>query len=183
MNTTVTYRVTGTSPLLMHSPASMSKAKDGGPKAKHIPTPEEEAEAGAYRMADRQLYFPATGFRSSLVSGGKGRKIGKSFATTLLAATVFETTIAVPLIDPTTKEPLFDFLIDTRRAVVQRQGISRSRPLLGEWEGLVEFEYDTDFLKVDWISEVFEVAGKIVGVGDYRPEKRGRFGRYSVELV
>jgi hypothetical protein len=59
------YRIEGVSSLLMNSPASMRGASPAGAKTtKRIPTPEEEAERGAYRDEEGYLYLPSAAFRA-----------------------------------------------------------------------------------------------------------------------
>lgn len=43
------YRIEGVSPLLMHSPQALMEGGPAGPSTKKVPTPEAEAEKGAYR--------------------------------------------------------------------------------------------------------------------------------------
>ena len=74
-----------------------------------------------------------------------------------------------------------------RRAVVQGQGVLRARARVPEWQTEVEFEYDPDFVTPEIIAEAFSIAGRVVGIGDYRPRcprgKGGPFGRFSVEVI
>lgn len=175
----VRYRVTGTHPLLMHSPKGMGGAA-AGLGQKRIPSPADEAEAATYRLPDGQLYLPAIAFRSAILNASKGRRIGRFAAKGVLSSSLFVTDEHVPLTDAK-GEPLSGFEIDVRRCVVQRQGVMRARPKIDEWCGELALEFDPDFLKVDWITEIFALAGRTVGVGDYRPERSGPFGRFTVE--
>ncbi len=47
---------------------------------------------------------------------------------------------------------------------------------------LLSLEIDSDFIPADMLITLFNRAGRMIGVMDYRPEKRGSFGRYTVEL-
>lgn len=159
--------------LLMHSPLGMART-DGAPElsaGKKIPTAEEEAEAGAYRLASGQLYLPATQFRSSLINGAKGRKFGKFFATALIKTSVFESgeMMECGLVDPETREPLKDYEIDVRRVVIGKSGVMRARPLLKRWACRLDVEYDEERISPEQILSVLQIAGKVSGVGDNRP--------------
>jgi hypothetical protein len=81
-----------------------------------------------------------------------------------------------------------DYVIDTRRAVVQKQGILRSRAkiVLPWWlEFILDWDEETlpqkfpDSLKED----ILPSGGRVIGLLDYRPEKRGWFGRFKVVSV
>lgn len=182
----VRFRVTGVSPLLMNNPLSM-RGGQATVGAKKIPSPEEEAASKVYRLPDGQLYLGATALRSSVIDGGKGLRLGKLGASGILSSAVFVTREECPLVDPATGEPVRAYAIDTRRVVVQNQGIIRARPSVWPWQCEVEFEFEAEQLTTDHILRFFATAGKVVGVGDYRPRcprgKGGPFGRYTVDLV
>jgi hypothetical protein len=178
-----TFRVTGKSPLLMNNGAAMRPADNTAVKTKKIPTPEEEAAAKVYKLDSGELYLPAIAFRSSLLGGCIGRKIGKRAAKTYVSAGVFSVQTECILTDPPTNKPITEYHINTMRAVVQRNGVLRSRPEITEWQVDVQLEIDRDFLTPETVLELFNLAGKLVGIGDYRPEKTGPYGRYTVELL
>lgn len=180
----ITINVEGTSPLLLHNPAGMGGGNTGlSAKGKNIPTPEAEAEAGAYRLpakkGDGQLCIPSFAFRGAMLSAAKGRKMGKDFATTLVKGSVFVTAEFTPLTTPD-GDPLHEYVIDARRARVGTAGITRCRPKLEKWAAAVEFEVDQDFLAEENCRELLAIGGRTVGVGDFRPEKSGPFGRFTV---
>jgi len=74
----------------------------------------------------------------------------------------------------------WDYL-DSRRVMIQRQGITRMRPALYKgWQAT----FDIQVLLPEYISRqlllrVMEDAGRLVGIGDFRPT----FGRFSVVRV
>jgi hypothetical protein len=83
---------------------------------------------------------------------------------------------------PITDNPA-DWEIDTRRVVVQKQGIVRSRPKITDWRCIFEVEYDEVTMEPTLIAGVLKQAGKFPGVGDYRVGKKGPFGRFEAELL
>ena len=93
------FRIESISPLLMHNPASMGGAPAAGADAKvrKIPSPQEEAEKGAYRGDDGVLYSPGIAWKSSLLSGCVGKRIGKRAASVFVQAGVFEAEERFPL--------------------------------------------------------------------------------------
>jgi hypothetical protein len=172
------------SPLLMHNPDSM-KPRDDKPGRQRIPKPEDEARASAYRLPDGQLYLKADMFRGSLLNACVGQRVGRKAAKPVFNAALFTTDREVsPLVDPTTRKPLTTWETDTRRVVVQNQGIIRARARVPHWLCEVEFEFDPDMLAIEWIDTMLALAGKISGVGDYRPSapkgKGGPYGRFIV---
>lgn len=176
------FQITGISPLLCSNPAKMT---GGNPTMgrKKIPSPEEEAKAGAYILSDGRFYLPSIHFRMGLLYAVSGKKVGKRSARQIIAAAVFNSTDKSILLDPETKKPLKEYTIDTRRAVVQKAGIMRSRPCFEKWATDVEFDIDTDLLSPKVVEENLQEAGILSGCGDYRPQRQGMFGRYQASLI
>ena len=75
-----------------------------------------------------------------------------------------------------------DYIIDSRPVVVPATGgrVIRYRPKFPEWELMFEIEFDDDLLKEDELRQIVDDTGKRVGVLDFRPEKKGPFGRFVV---
>ena len=175
------YKVTGISSVLMHNPASMVRPT-GDITKKTIPSAEDEAEAATYRLPNGQLFLKSIAFRSALLAGCRGKRLGKLGAASQVAAGVFPVEIECPLYHPTTGKPIHEYVINTTRAVVQKNGVMRSRPEIREWACDVAFEVETDFVTVNQVLELFNLGGRVAGVGDWRPEKKGPYGRFNVEL-
>jgi hypothetical protein len=184
---TVKYKLAGMPGygLMMHNPAGSMKRSSEGMGKKTIPTPEEEAEAGTYRMEDGTLYVPSHAIRGAILNATIGMKIGKRAARLIFASALFTSSEQCALFTQNGKsrKPITKFRIDTRRAVVQRSGVLRSRPILDEWACEVEFNYDEDFLSLDNIDMAIERAGKIAGLLEYRPERTGPYGRFTAERL
>lgn len=183
----VEFYVEGVSPLLMNNPLSMGAGGEGKVGIKTIPSHEEEAYSKLYRNDDGTLYLPTIAFRGALLSGAKGRRIGKQAATTRIIGSVFAADSRTPLIQPGTREPLTDdpenWRINTTRVVVNRAGILRSRPEFPEWAAIVSLAIDPELIPdTNILVELLNMGGRTVGVGDWRPEKKGFHGRFIAEL-
>ena len=177
----VNFKITGLEPgMLTNNPAKMGQSSQGA-KTKKIPSPEEEAEAGLYKDAEGNYCFPTMGFRASLLNVLSNKKVGKKAANVVFSAAVFVEDEYVILRDPKTWKPLKDYDIDSRRCVVQRNGVIRSRPKFPRWGCDLIFKVDTDLVSEDQAFEQLSEAGQVIGVGDFRPARKGMFGRYLVE--
>jgi hypothetical protein len=177
------FKITGLTPLLQNNPKSMGG--NGGIKTKKHPAPEEDAENKVYRMDDGQIYIPSISFRSSVIAprgGATAQRIGKSAAGTIFSAGVMNADEFCRLYHPETSKPIHDYEIDIRRVVVQKNGILRARPKIPEWGCDLPLEIDDNFLSIDDVLELLNRAGKIAGVGDYRPQSKGIFGRFKAEI-
>ncbi len=186
MLTNATFRIEGISPILMNNPESMQVGTASSLATKKIPTPEEEAAAKVYRAENGQLYIPSIAFRSSMIGpggGASGRRVGKYTANSRCSAGVFTVEAESLLINAKTDEPITDYEVHSCRAVVQRNGVRRSRPIVHDWATDLVLEVDDDFISLDQVHELLNISGKVAGVMDFRPQKKGVFGRYRVAKV
>jgi hypothetical protein len=71
----------------------------------------------------------------------------------------------------------WDF-IDQRRVVIQRNSVTRMRPaFLKGWSAEIEMLVNVpEYIDYQFFSEVLEMAGRLIGVGDFRPT----YGRFHV---
>jgi hypothetical protein len=193
--------ITGKSPVLMHNPASMRGGDELQRGGKRIPAPLDEARAGLYALPGGQLYIKSDSFREAGLEAAKSirdpTRKGRATMQIRFAASVFLCTEFCPLyraddnhapimnkpepVDIEDKEAEWE--IDRRRAVVQKQGIVRSRPLVRNWCCPLEFEMDDETIDGNLVLAVMQQSGKTPGVLDYRVGKKGPFGRYTVEFL
>ena len=138
---------------------------------------EDQAEHAAYRDPDtKELYIPGVCIQRCLIaaavySKGKGRASLQKIA----AACLFVNPERISL---GTKK----YLIDSRPVVIKAtQGrIIRHRPRLDKWECEFEIEYEDTLLTEKQVRKIVDDAGQRVGLLDFRPTKKGAFGRFMV---
>lgn len=198
----VTLELESISGLLMHNPAgSMGGAGDGTTatrSGKKIPKPYDEARAALYvntgdsRATSEpvQLFLPADALREAAMIAAKSfrdrTRRGNASYEQRFTASVFLSTDRFLLEDPDGKPITSDdehWNVHTKRAVVQGNGIMRSRALIRDWACTAEFEYDADTIHPPDIAMIIKQAGKFPGVLDYRPSKKGPFGRFRLTSV
>jgi hypothetical protein len=73
-----------------------------------------------------------------------------------------------------------------REDVVRLGGPSRSadlrfRPMFPEWECVLSVTYIKSSIDRNSILSLIDAGGMCVGVGEWRPEKRGEFGTYAID--
>ena len=181
----VVFEITGKSPLLMHNPSAM-KAHDGTiKKPTVIPTPEEEARLGLYLNGDGQLYVPAVSFRNAIMSAGVGKKIGKQTAWKMISCGCFAIETQCVLVNVKTNKALTTYTnVNQARVVIPKGGaVIRCRGEVANWKTKLALEIDDDFITPPQVLELFTLAGRMIGVMDWRPEKKGIYGRFSVAVM
>lgn len=171
----VSVEITGVADFLFHrwnSEAVDEKAKAAkGSKAKKT----DDVESYVYRLEDGGLAIPGEYLRQSIVTAAKFHQDPRSprkSAMDLFKAGVIPITNLAPL-----GAQQWDYL-DTRRVVVQRNGVNRTRPAMrAGWRIEVDLLVNTpEYISEAFLQEVIEKAGRLVGVGDFRPT----FGRFRV---
>jgi hypothetical protein len=173
--------VDGITPLMTHNPVNMGVVQAPG-KGSRIPEPEIEAEAGVYRLPDGTCGTKGEGFRGALIGAAPAwRAKGKRTMRTIVSHIIVVENL-VPLLhrDGT---PISDYVIDARRAIVQGQGIIRHRPRFDDWSCRFTLEFDSLLIKISdarIIVDILNDGGNRMGVGDYRPDCNGPFGRFRV---
>lgn len=179
----VKIEFTGTSPLLMANPKGMTA--DDKPKVKTKRNKDKELALAEYRNSKGQLYFLPAAFRKALINGAKGRKVGSVGLPGILMGSVFDIGDEVVLVHPKTKKPLTDYAASEMRVVNKNAGaLIAFRPQINDWQCEVEFEVDDDFVPdLSLLLDVFDIAGRTIGVGAFRPQKFGKYGRFSCRLV
>ena len=175
-----TFEIIGVSPILMNNPAAMGGG-GAGLKSKKTYVDSEEAEIRVYRNRDNHIVVPTIAFRSAMLKAASGRKIGKATARAVIAGSVFPVEQNCILLDTTTEKPIDTYEIHRCRVVVNKAGVVRARPMIQNWKTKLALEIDVDMIQDDTIiPEILNLAGKIVGIMDWRVEKLGTYGRFRV---
>jgi hypothetical protein len=179
----IAFKIVGTSPLLQNNPAAFIGSTDKGalegPKQYKD---EEEARLRLYLDPDGNYCHPTEAFPKSMVKAVTGLKFGKM---KMGAPNVVKGCVFIP--EPFTiildehGEPAKEYTIDRRSVVIGGARILRCRPCWSNWRMNLALEVDTAMMTPDWARQALALAGRIKGIGDYRPEKGGGFGRFRVE--
>lgn len=178
------FRITGLSPILQNSPRSMRPSGNDGLKGKKTYEPSEEAEVRTYRTADGSLFVPGAAFRAAMFKAAVGRKIGKLSAKSVVAAAVFPVEEQCVLLSQKDGKPISEYELHECRVVVNRAGVFRVRPKIDNWMLDLAIEIDEEMLpNPQVVCDLLNVAGKVAGIMDFRPERLGTFGRFTAELA
>jgi hypothetical protein len=72
--------------------------------------------------------------------------------------------------------------VDSRAVVIPatRGRILRHRPMFNEWSVTFDLQINTDLIDERMVREIVNNAGALVGIGDFRPAKKGPYGRFSI---
>mgnify|MGYP001024341308 CR=1 FL=1 len=172
--------IEGLTPLLMHKigAETMEKMQDRGHKITDIPTPEEEAEDGAYKNEKGELVIPARCIKASIVRASSWYKLGKRSLKQFIAGCVriepYEVSLGVK-----------KYEIDARPVVIGRGNrVIRHRPMIKQWKCTFGMIYNKEVFttkeSLEVLKKVIEEAGMRCGLLDNRPEKGGENGTFKI---
>ena len=142
--------------------------------------PREQAEKKLYVNEAGKLYQPETHIKGSLVEAGKDQKVvGKGKAT---YSKIVGYAVEINPFEIEHKKQKWKPYSVLAVNPSTRGRYLLHRPMLEEWELDFEATFDEEQIPASILKEVFERAGKSVGIGDWRPAKKGRFGKFQVTL-
>lgn len=170
----------GETPLLMNSPHAML-LQDGGVTIKTKKYDwNEEAEKVAYRDDKGFLYVPREAIKGSMLNASSYKKVGRIALRPLIAGGLRIPDEKIQILRD--GKPIKDYEIDLRTVVIQKKDrVIKSRPKIQQWELNFEIWYNPDLLpEPDNIFQVLKEAGERIGLLDFRPQKTGEFGCFSV---
>lgn len=167
--------IKGTTPLLVNRyiEGTVEKVSDATKGAKK----QIQVEDKLYTDAKGNPYIPSNYIRGALVEAGKSVQIqGKRKATysKLMGSVVSVSEDAIPL-NPNKWVPYTISAVNP----MTRGRMSVTRPKFDTW-GLKFILISTDDIPEDKMAVILEEAGKFVGIGDWRPQKKGMFGKFIV---
>lgn len=183
---TLLVPIVGTMPLIVNKFSEKAKQQmlDGqqGKKSPKVHRdPKAEYEAAFYRTKDG-YGFPVTAFKAATV--GAARFYGRDVKMTELRQFIFmfgeisdnDPQALVSIVgEPRMRE-------DTVRLAGPSRGADlRFRPEFPEWSATLVVKYVTSSLSRDSVLSLVNAGGFGIGVGEWRPEKRGEFGTYEID--
>jgi hypothetical protein len=165
----IAMSIKGLSPLLMHRyPEEPIEALEKKSK-------DEQARLALYEHAGTP-HIPGRCLQRALVgaaSFSKGK--GRASLQKVSAAGLFVDEVVLPLNG--TK-----WVVDSQSVVIPatRGRVMRHRPRFDSWQVACTLTYDNDLMTEAQVRRIVDDAGARVGLLDFRPEKKGPFGRFMV---
>lgn len=171
----VKVSIEGTAPLLFHAwnvEAVQEKAKAAkGSKGKK----EDNVESYVYRNEAKEICLPGEYFRQSIIHAAKYVQDPRSPRKS--AMDLFKAGLLVLTEYASLGKDTWDYL-DQRRVVIQRNGVNRMRPAMHKgWRAGFELQIILpEYITREILGAAITNAGRLVGVGDFRPT----YGRFQV---
>ena len=135
----------------------------------------DNIESYVYRTDSGEIAIPGEYLRGSIINAAKFRQDPRSPRKSAMDLFKAALVVTSPLASLGVTE--WDYL-DKRRVMIQRQGINRVRPAMrAGWRATFDLLVMLpEYVDRGTLRETIESAGRLIGVGDFRPT----FGRFGI---
>ncbi len=181
----IQIKIQGTTPLMCarfsdEAALAASSGSRGSSAASDRGSPQDIAEKSLYIGLSGKPAIPQPNILRCLVDGGQFFKVGKTQVTSK------ERSLLCGCLDIEEAEIVIEhaqpWRVDTRPVVIPatKGRILAHRAVFDDWELSFSVLLDTTILGEKLLREIVDAAGKRVGLGAYRPARKGPFGRFVV---
>lgn len=177
-------------PLLMNSMSEEQllaiRDKKKAPKNAAKPTPRDEADSKVYRLADGRPHMPVKNLYSCLIAAGAfvrldGKRQISTAKSTVLPGMLSIEDVELPIFGGEGRAAAkWEVDIQQGRNPNGGEAVCIIRPRFDAWEIRATLEIDQQQMSESMARELVEIAGRRIGLGDGRPQKKLTFGRFSV---
>ncbi len=167
----------GTSPLICHKWSEKAKKEMldkqmGRPKVKSFKDPEQDYEDSLYRLESGGCGFPAVAFKNAAVRAASNLDITMVQARQMFFVIADEDDLVRIDGEPTMREDMVR--LNGKTADIRYRGEFRT------WGARLHIRYNAGVISEDQVVNLFQLAGFSVGIGEWRPEKNGSFGCFTL---
>ncbi len=169
-------KVVGVAPILLHRYDDVAVERKAQAAKNSQAKKQDNIESYVYRTATGEIGIPATNVKACLREAARSlqdprspRKSARDLVTASLHVEPFITSLGRTTWDA----------VDVRRVVVQRNAVSRRRPMFQEgWElELSVVVLAPEYISPSWLHELITRAGRFTGLCDFRPD----YGRFRLD--
>jgi len=172
---TIQLMLVGDSPLIVHAwsekakkqmlDKQMKKAK----QAKEAKDPQADYEQSFYRTPEGHYGFPAIGVKASMVGACRFADLKMTEAR---GAFHIDAEMLRVLGEPRPREDMVRVGLGTADI--------RYRPEFVDWRIPVAVKFNANAISAEQIANLLNIAGFAIGIGEWRPERNGQYGRFHV---
>jgi hypothetical protein len=186
---TLTFRITGDAPLIMHNGSLADPLSKGAKQLKQVSSKRKKTDADFERMAeiefknglyideDRGPVIPGENIEATIYNAAKITKEGK-----IAKSACFVPKAAVLQYDgPRDADGLWqdERFRNSAGVKVGMSRVMRTRPIFHDWSAIVEIEYEDSVVNEEQVERWVVSGGTQVGLCDWRP----KFGRFTAEKL
>lgn len=180
--------IKGSTPLLVNrmTPEQLLALHTGDRKKfKTRKEPRQEAQDKVYATHDGNPYLPTENLMACLISAGMyikldGKRQMSTAKSTLLPGFLSIEEPFLPLVSGDGKPAAWEVDMRQGRNPGGGEAVCIIRPRFDTWSLRASMLVDTDSISENVIRELVDIAGGRIGLGDFRPQRRGIYGRFKV---
>jgi hypothetical protein len=185
----ITVTIQGITPLIMNRFTEAAEVSVSGGTSVTFKgdkgTPRAQAESKRYADQAGNLYIPGPNIFACIIAAGTFHKAGKSKLTTMRTSLIPAGLMVDDLVCNLTTadgELITEWEVDSRSVVIPSTGgrIMCHRPRVDTWSATFTLDVDSSMFSPALVRAVVDDAGKKIGLGDFRPARKGPFGRFVV---
>jgi hypothetical protein len=172
---TVHFVLIGDSPLIVHAWSEKAKKQmldkqmKRAKQAREAKDPQEDYEACFYRTQSGAYGFPAIGVKAAMV--GACRFVDMKM-TEARGAFHIDCEMLEVIGEPRPREDMVRVGMGTADI--------RYRPEFPEWKIPIALKFNANAISAEQLANLINTAGFAIGIGEWRPERNGQYGRFHV---
>ena len=177
------FTITGISPLIVHAWGGKAirmiedKQQKKGKQPKEAKDPEAEMASCFYPRSGKKHTIPAAAIKAAIVSAATSLDDKINFSQKKIKQAIF---VVGDMLELDASEPKM------RTDMVRVGGMSKSadvryRPMFEKWSCSFQVDYNASVYSLEQVAQLIEVAGFAVGICEWRPERGGSFGRFTLQ--
>lgn len=181
---TIKVSITGITPLLMNNftDEAQQAASSGtrGATVGNKGTPEQQATKKLYKTSAGKPCIPQPNMLRCIIDAGKYFKNGKSKVTTQKSSLI-PACVDIEGVELELKAGKWS--VDTRPVRIPATGgrILAHRPRFDSWSLEFTILLNDKIMTAELLREIVDAAGAQIGLGDFRPDCKGPFGKFRVD--
>lgn len=157
--------------------AGSSKKRKGAPRPPR--DPEGSFKDSLYIMEDGRYGFPVSGIKKAMVRASKsieGLTMTDARGMFFIEADGFDDDTGQDLFIVNGKPTIREDLVRVKSGAVDL----RYRGEFRKWTAAITIAYDAGLITKESVCSILERAGQTIGIGEWRPEKDGDHGRFTL---
>lgn len=193
----VTFTVKGLTPLILHCGQTADPLNEFSKRLKKVSSKRKKVDEDHLEMSSIEwdsslyrhesfggtgLYMPSENIFACLVKASKKLKMGPFISAVLMDQPIgYALKTKYKTIEDAKRDPATWF---KKIVSVQTSKVVRTRSIFQEWSIDVSLELDHSTMDVEQLKQILTIAGKSVGMGDWRPGSPkcpGVYGRFCIE--
>jgi hypothetical protein len=187
----VRLRLSGITPLLINALGEdqLLAIRDKTKKAKNAakPSVRDEADGKVYRLKSGDPHVPVRLLMSNFIAAGQfvrldGKRQISTADKTILPGMLTILSHECPLVNEHDKPAKWEVDIQQGRNPNGGEAVCIVRPRFDDWHLEVEIEVDQAQMPLTMARDLVDIAGSRCGLGDFRPQRKGTYGRYKVAI-